>query len=336
MDGLPGGTGGNSLPAYHTVLPAIDAAEDAGFIHLDVERLNRLATLESETESTTTATATSGVDPASPLVTAPVVGSLFAVALGLGFGLSGFGSFSERVFSQFEGDLANDDAGMETDDELQTITFAGGAVVFAGEFDTDATADSLPDSFAESEQRDGYTVYEDTGDGSSNVIAISGSTIVAGFGESDGGVSPGAAVTRVLDADAGDRDRFVDQFPDASWALKTAGNHGFVLAGAGGTDVEQPEGEQGDSRYDPLSGTRLTEVDASVVVSGASITAGDTAVESATADTALTHTSDPVDKSEVAEMYAESEADVSVSVAEANEDGAQRVHVSADFSTTSF
>lgn len=338
VGGLSGSGGGNSLPEYHTVLPAVNDSENAGFIHLDVGRVNQVATLNDGTESTNTATttATRGADPATPLLTAPVIGSLFAVTLGLGFGLSGFGSFSERVFSQFEGDLASEGANMETDDDLQSITFAGGAAVFAGEFDTEANAGSLPESFTESEQRDGYTIYEDTSDRSSNIIAISGTMIVAGFGESDEGVRPAVAVNRVLDAATGAGDRFVDQFSDAGWALRTAGNHGFVLAGAGDTDVEQPEGEQGDSQYDPLAGTQLTDVDASIVVSGASITAGETEVESATADTALTHTSEPVDRSEVTETYADSDADVSVSVAEATEEGAQRVHVSAEFSSTSF
>lgn len=324
------GIAGNSLPSYHTSLPAVEDGQDAGFIHLNVGRFNELAEVESG--SPTTPPVGGGDDPAVPLLAAPVIGSLFAVGLGLAFGLVGFGSFGERIFSQFEGELGNEETPVAEDVELQGITFAGGVVVFEGDFDTDAYVESLPNSFAESESRDGYTIYEDSEDGSSDVIAISGNTIVVGFRDGENGLNATESLERVLDAETGVGDRFVDQYPDAEWALRTAGNHGFVLGSVGDTEVEQSEGD--DSSFDPLSGTALSEVDASIVVSGASIDIGNNVVDSANADTALTHTSEPVTQSEVEEMYSESDADVSVSASEAEEDGAQRVRISASFSST--
>lgn len=324
-----GGLSENSLPRYHTWLPAVEPDEGAGFIHLDVARFNRLA--EIEDESPTPTPEKEDEDVATPLLAAPIVGSLFAVSLGLGFGLSGFGSVSERIFSQFEGDFRTEETSVETDDELQSITFAGGAVAFEGTFDTEAYVKDLPASFAESESRDGYTIYQDTDEGSSNVIAINNSTIVTSFGDNEGGLTASGSLQRVIDAKTGAGERFVDQYPDADWALRTAGNNGFVLVSAGDTEVEQ--NEEGDSTYDPLSGTALSQVDASVLVSGASINVDNSSVGSANADTAITHTSDPVEQADIEEIYANSEADVSVSVSEAEEEGAQRVSISANFST---
>lgn len=330
LGGGSGGIGGKSLPSYHTALPALEEGEEAGFIHLDVGRFNELAEIESESPTTTPAAGED--DPASPLLAAPVIGSLFAVAFGLGFGLVGFGSVSDRIFSQFEGELGYEETPVGSDDELLSITFAGGTVVFEGDFDTEAYVESLPTSFAESESRDGYTIYADTEDGSSNIIAISGNTIALSINDGENGLSAAESLERVLDAETGAGDRFVDQYPDADWALRTAGNNGFVLGGAGDTEVEQGTGEE--SRYDPLSGTALAEVDASFIVSGASINIGNNAVESANADTAFTHTSDPVEQSAVEEIFSDSDVDVSVSVSEADEDGAQRVSISAAFSNT--
>lgn len=325
--------GGSSLPAYHTALPAKSVGGDpTTFIHVDVARLNELGMFDTEdgteavtptesptetpTEMPTSTTDDRGDDPAAPMLASPIVGSVFVLAFGFGFGLMGFGDLGKRLNDATEGG---------PDSDISSVTFVAETIVVRGSFDTDEYAADLPESFSETETRDGYTIYEESGE-SPLAVAIGSEMLVLSMTGSSEEVSGPEAVAHVLDAETGASDRLADRDGDADWALRTAGAHTFVI-GTG----RDPEYEAGDTTFNPLAGTPLAEASLNLLVNGASIDAFDEEVRSASSDLAMTHTDDPVDESELAAVYDDSQADVSVSVSEADEEGAQRVSISAEF-----
>lgn len=314
------GLGGNPLPEYHTSLPA--ATVDGGqveFLHVDVGRLIELGLFETETptETPTPTPESQTDDPAIPLLVSPIIASLFALVFGFGLGLVGYGELGAR-FSDITEEGSNSD--------LETVTFGADAAVIRGSFDTELYANDLPNSFSETETRGVFTVYEESG-GAPLAIAISSEMLVLSLVNAEDSVSGPEAVVNVLDAEAGDIDRLAERSPDDDWVLRTAGSHTFVLGS--GRDTEY---DAGDNTIDPLAGTSLSPVNTDLLVNGASIEALGEQVDSASSDLALTHTSSPVEQSELSDVYAESEAEVTVSVSEAARDGAQRVSISADFS----
>jgi hypothetical protein len=321
--GGSGGLGGNSLPEYHTGLPA----ETAGggrteFLHVDVEELIELGLFETPTatETPTPTPESQEDDPATPLLASPIVGSLFALILGFGLGVGGFGRLGERFSNITE---------TGADSDVATVTFVADTVVIRGSFDTDLYTNDLPDSFGEAKTRGGFAVYEES-DEEPLAVAISDEVIVLSFVNDENSVTGPEAVAHVIDAETGDVERLADRSPDDDWVLRTAGSHTFVLGS--GQDTEY---EAGDNTFDPLAGTPLADTDTSLLVSGATIDSFDEQGSSASSDLALTHASSPVERSEIADVYVDSEADVSVSVSKADRDGAQRVNISADFSDRS-
>lgn len=320
-DGGAGGIVGDSLPAYHRSLPAETVGgEPTEFVHVDVGRLVELGLFETPTETETpTEAATPTDDPAAPLLAGPVVGSLFALVFGFGFGLSRFGELGGRLGRLREGDA---------DTDVTSVTFVADTVVVEGSFDADADAGDLPDSFTETGTRGEFTVYEDAG--SELAVALSDDLLVLSFATEDDGVAGGEAVAHVLDVTVGEGERRADRSADDEWVLRTAGSHDFVVGSARDTEYDA-----GDGTVDPLAGTSLAGVDPTLLVSGASIDAFDGQVRRASSDLALTHTASPVERAALEDVYAESEADVSVSVADGDAEDTQRVHVSADFSDRS-
>lgn len=318
-----GGLGATPLPAYHTGLPA--ETVDGGrveFLHVDVERLIELGLFETDTATETpTPTPESQMDdPAVPLLVSPIITSLLALVFGFGLGLVGFGELGQRFSNITE---------TGSDADVATVTFAADTVVIRGSFVTETYVDDLPNSFSETETRGAFTVYEES-DEEPLALAISSEMLVLSLGDAEDSVSGPEAVANVLDAEAGDIDRLADRSPDDDWAIRTAGSHTFVLGG--GRDTEY---EAGDTTVDPLAGTSLVDAETDLLVNGASIDTLDEQVNSASSELALTHTSAPVEQSELADVYADSEADVTISVSEADRDGAQRVSISADFSDRS-
>lgn len=330
ISGGGGGGGGDSqsLPAYHTSVPA-EADGDSGLVYLNVDGLFDLGFLEgstdTETPTETPTPTTTETSPSSALVSAPVGGSIFATLFGLGFGLGNYGELGARINDQFDAESVES----PDDVDLSSVLFVSNAIVLSGEFDTESYADDLPDSFSETDSREGFTVYEASSDGS-GAVAIAEEALVVGGLNSDSSESALAGVERVLDTRAGETDRFVERGPDADWTLRQAGSHDFVVASTDDSEVES--GESDEQNYDPVAGTPLASVPTTLVVSGASVQTSGGEPSGAVADTALTHTGDSVEKSAIEESYTDSDADISVTVDEGEEDGSQRVAISGQFS----
>lgn len=328
-----GGGNGGSLPTYHQNVPA-ESSGDAGLVYLSVDGLADLGffddNTETETPTPTETPTTEATDPSSALVTAPVGGSVFVALFGLGFGLAAYGDLGTRINDQL------DPGESETADdlELSSILFVSNATVLTGSFDTEAYTEALPDSFAETESRDGFTVYEGEADGEGEdggAVAIGEEALVLGGLANDGPESALEGVERVLDARAGEIDRFADRSADAEWTLRTAGSHDFVVVSTEDTEVEG--GGDGGQTYDPVAGTPLESLPTSVIASGASVQTSGGEPSGAEADTALTHTGDPVEAADVESAYADSDTDISVSVSEGEASDSQRVHVDGSFTT---
>jgi hypothetical protein len=319
---------GNSLPSYHTNIPdAINDSENSFFAHLNVGQVIELGGLNNEETETATPTDTED-DPATPLITAPVVGSLLTVVFGLGFGLSPYGDAGGRINENvnFEELEAADES------DVSTVTFVTDAIVITGSFSTEEYIRDLPSSFSEESTRDGYTIYI-SGQDDTAAIAISEDTVVVSTVSEDSGQTGQEAVTTVLDVQAGEEDRLAQSDDDIKWALQTAGNHTFVFGTFGDTEIEAGNNEEDDSQYNPLAGSPVSDAPATALVSGASIdsdSGGD--INSASADTALVHTGDPLDQSTLNEFYSDSDADVTASVSSGEAEDSQRVSLSASFS----
>jgi len=56
----------------------------------------------------------------------------------------------------------------------------------------------------------------------------------------------------------------------------------------------------------------------------------------ATVDTALTHTAEPVEQSAIADAYAESSAEISVTTSAGDSNESQRVHIDGEFQRKGF
>lgn len=319
------------LPGYHSNIPAGLAAGET-VSYLDVAALFRMGYL-GEGTATETATPTprpsdGEPDPAAPLLSTPVAGSLLVVVFGLGFGLLRYGAVGERLAGQFDQSEADSAADLSASSVLFTPT----GVVVEGTFDQEAYVEDLPAAFSEVGTHGDFTLFADAGENPA-AIAISEAAIVFQTGATSNGTAPEAAVEHLLDTRAGEAARLTDENPDVAWALRTAGSHGFAVVTVGDTTVEAGQGERA---FDPVAGTPLADVATSVLVSGASIRGEDGSVTGADADTALTHTDEPVERSAVADAYEGSDAEVTVTVSDGDADGSQRVHVSAAFDQRSF
>jgi len=323
---LPNSVGGGSLPSYHTSIAAESMENSGNFVYLDMTVLQNTGYYDESTETPTESPtpAESNSDPATPLVTAPLIGSIFSTVFGLGFGLAAYGGIADRLNEQLDPESIDS----EEDITMASVLFTPDAFVIEGEFDTEAYANDLPESFSEVDSRNGFTVYETDGDSPAG-IAISSETLIFKNSNSDSEISPREAIGRVLDAREGNIDRFVDLKPDADWVLRKGGAHQFVI---GSTEDPQLENNT-ESSYNPVDGTPLEDISTSVVVSGSSIQTSGGEVSGADADTALTHTDEPVQESAIQEAYADSEADISVNTSDGDSEDTQRVHINANFSS---
>jgi hypothetical protein len=329
---LPDGIGGSSLPSYHTSIPAESIGDSGTLVYIDVSSLYALGVFgNSETTSSdSTETETSeGDGSASPLIGAPVTGSIIVTAFSFGLGLGAYGDLGERLNSQFD----PDGNVTEEENDLEGILFTPNAVVINGSFDTEVYSEELPSSFEEATERGSYTLYTE-GNDEASAIAISSERLVFNISGADSEESPRAAVERVLDARAGDVPRLTEEDAEAKWALQTAGSHTFVIGSFGDTQVET-DGSS-DRTYNPVAGTPLEDVPASPTVSGASIQTSGGEPSGATADTALAHTEDPVEESAIREAYTGSAAEISVSTSQGQSEDIQRVHISGEFNRDGF
>lgn len=324
---LGGGGDRGSLPAYHTSVPA-EAEGESGLVYLNIDGVFDLGFLQdsTDTETPTETPTPTETDPSSALVRAPIGGSILATVFGLGFGLGNYGELGTRINDQFDAKSVDS----PDDVDLSSVLFVSNAVVLSGTFDTEAYAGDLPNSFTETDSRDGFTIYEASGDGS-GAIAIGEDALVVGGLNSDSSESALTGVERVLDTRAGEADRFADRGPDADWTLRQAGSHDFVVVSTGDSRMND-SGGNGET-YDPVAGTPLASVPVSLVVSGASVQTSGGEPSGAVANTALTHTGDPVEKSAIEESYTDSDADISVTVNEGEEDSGQRVSISGRVSS---
>lgn len=321
----------SSLPDYHTAIPAENLSGDAQtFGYLNWNRVLELNTFSESTETTTPTPTPDGEDseqsPASGLVAGPVVGSAFTVAFALGFGLASYGDFGTKVSDDMDIENFNIDP---SESAVDAALYHSDGLVLYGSFDSeDYNGDALPDGFSETETRDGFTVYSNTGSDGVPTAAISDDRLVFTFASGQDGPTGAESMTRTLNTMAGDADRFADRSADAEWALKNAANHTFVIGGV------TRDSSSDDSDYNPAVGA-LQEVDAEVSIAGASVDSSDGELTGANADYALFHTGDPVDSGAVEDAYTEGgdgSVDVSVSTSSGDGEGVERVHVSGSFS----
>jgi hypothetical protein len=322
-----GGGDSGSLPSYHTSIAAESMSNSGTFSYLDVRALQELGFYDDDETATATPMSTAtppdeGSDSAAPLVAAPMVGSIFMTIFGLGFGLVSYGGVSQRLNNQFDTESVEADSDLAISSVLSTPD----GFVIEGEFDTETYAMALPASFSEVDERDGFTVYENDAEEPA-AIAIRSDTLIFNTGGSDSGLASQDAIGRILDARGGDTDRFADLSPDADWVLRTAGSHSFVIGSADDSELES----RGEQTFNPVAGTPLADISTALLVSGSSITTSDGEPSGADADTALTHTDDPVEAGAVEDAYANSDADISVSTADGDSEGTQRVHISGSF-----
>lgn len=322
---LPNPVGGNSLPSYHTSLPAESMENSGNFVYLDMTVLQNTGYYDESTETATpssTPTASQS-DSATPLVTAPFIGSIFVTVFGFGFGLAAYGGVADRLNNQL------DPESVESKDDITmtSVLFTPDGFVVEGDFDTEAYSNDLPESFTDIDSRNGFTIYENDSENPA-AIAISSDTLIFKNSTSDSGIPSRDAIARVLDVREGNIDRFVDLNTDADWVLRKGGSHQFVVGSTEDADLEN----NSERSFNPVEGTPLEDISTSLFVSGASIQTSGGEVSGAEADTALTHTEDPVEQSAIQDSYANSDADISVNISEEDSESTQRVHINADFS----
>lgn len=310
-------------PAYQRVLPAeTDDGERTTFVHSDMQEAKEIGFVPTNPGAENPPPTSDDLsqenlsdDPAGSLLLYP----LFITALTLYFTPSRIEKY---------GELYDRLGWYSNSSDVDTMTASSGAIVFSGSFDTDQYTDALPDSFDETENRDGFAVYEHPGQEPLEA-AIRDDMVVLRIADPD--ESSPQSVTHLLDAESGEIDRLVNRSPDDNWILRTAGDHPFVS----GVFTESVS-EVSEDPLSPLSGTPLAGVGLDLLVSGASIETTNEGVTGASTDLAFTHTAQPVAESELAEAYAGSGTEVTVTVSEADQDGAQRVRISAEFSEESF
>lgn len=257
---VPGGAGGNELPAYHRYVAAEGSGEEGVFFAtLDVARLRELeeAALEEGLPEGGGMDGGGGVDEPDPLLAYPAAG-IFVVALGVSFGLFPYGFGEEIAAGLSEAPVgggtetpADGEAETETADDgsrIDSMVLVSGAVVVEGSFDEDVLAEAAS-GFARDGEYRGYAVYvggegESMLDTSGLAFAVESGTLVALLGDEHD--DPRAAIDAAIDVAAGDGERLSDD-EDADWALRTAG-HGLTALGGWGVDPDeiQPADEAPD------------------------------------------------------------------------------------------
>lgn len=249
-------SGQRDRPGYHRYVPARDAGGEQGtfFVTLDMAGLRELegsgANFDDAFPTDLDLQSSDSLEDVDPLLAYPAVG-VFAAALGIGFGLVPYG-FGDQVLAGFTGgDDTESATATETDNRVDTAVLLEGSFVLAGTFDP-AVVDESVESFERTDERDGYDIYEGTGDDSSLMdteglaFAVSEEAIVALSGSEDG--EPRPRLDRVLDTATGAGDRLSGD-GDGDWALRTAG-HGEVALGGFGVEPDGTDGSTGGGDVD--------------------------------------------------------------------------------------
>lgn len=256
LAGCTSAFGGSDVPAYSEATPRDGATDGEGvyFVHFDATWLRAFddeAELPYEDELPDTVdvdldpdTALVDVDPLVAYPTAGLVGGM----IGLGFGLLPYGGLGEVLLEELDEPIPDDES-LPDDDEsppgdpdevdgsvrVDSILIVDGVAVFRGEFDGRELA-AVPNDFEYVGERDGFEVYEGTGDDffgwtEGRAFAVEDDVLVALLDDE-------ASVDAVLDGIGGEVDRLSDD-DDAAWALGTAG-HGAVTLGAWEMEPKEP------------------------------------------------------------------------------------------------
>lgn len=247
-------------PDYADAIPrdGADGEDGVFFVHLDAEWLRAF---DGEEELPYAAELSDSVevdlDPdtppvdADPLLAYPTAG-LAVGALSLGFGLLPYG-FGDVVLSGLDGTVAPDDAGDDQPPEagtevdatvrIDSMLLVDGVGVFRGEFDA-RTIVSAAGDFEPAGERDGFDVYEGTGDG---LVDTEGLAFAVRDGVLVTLLDDGADLGRVLGSIAGGADR-LGGIDDGGWALSEAG-HGHVTLGVWGVEPAQAAAGDRDPEF---------------------------------------------------------------------------------------
>ncbi|WP_440990954.1 hypothetical protein [Haloarchaeobius baliensis] len=218
---LPGGGGGGGTPngdrASYDSWMAAGVSEPVNAFTLDLEVYR---TLQEEGEGTQTQTETSSSMGTDPLAGIPAT-YLFAAALGLGFGLMRTGLASL----------------VQQDGSAQRAHFVDNGIVLEGSFDVESVGSSVSGAGAqEVDSHAGATLYRNGSGSDATVISVSGDTAVVVRG-GENVSDPMARIRRLLDANAGNTDRFrgeSDDYDSLVTALPTRGIMAVTYSSDGG------------------------------------------------------------------------------------------------------
>lgn len=224
---LPGGGGGGGTPsgdrAGYDSWVGTGISEPINAFTLDLEVYQTLQNQDEEETQTETSTSTQ----TDPLAGIPAT-YIFAAALGLGFGLAQTGLSSQ----------------IQAEGSAQRAHFVDNGIVLEGSFDAESVGSSVSGAGAqEAESYAGSTLYRNGSGSDALVVAVSGDAVVVVRG-GENVSDPMARTRRLLDANAGNTDRFrgeSDDYDSLVTALPTRGimavaynSEGGMFDGAGG------------------------------------------------------------------------------------------------------
>lgn len=250
-DVVPGTGGGGGRPDYAKWVPAdtVDDEEGTLFVRLDTGELEDLedGDVGALPESATVDPQQDDLGDVDPLGAMPMLG-LFVLALSAGFGLRSYG-FGTNPLSGFGGGATPTGTSTSADPLAESVLLVDGVFVFRGGFTADAVTGEM-DGFAAAGERDGYTVYEGTGDDAHGTgrlaFAVRDGTLVVPSATANVELRP--RLDTVLDVRHGDATSLLEAEADVDWLVRTAGA-GQVVIGAWETSYD---GEEADTTEDPL------------------------------------------------------------------------------------
>jgi hypothetical protein len=258
--GCTGVLDGGEKPSYSNSTPRDGANDDSGvfFVHIDTEWLRAYdgeEELPYAEEFPDAVDVDIGSDSApvevDPLIGYPTAGLLIG-SLGLGFGLLPYG-FADLLLGSLgredfgEGTADNDTetaTETETDESeirIDSMFLVDGVGVFRGSFGADAIVAASED-FEPSGERNGFDVYEGTGEG---VFSTEGLSFAVREDTLVTLLDAESNLDAVLETIAGETER-LGESDDGGWALETAGS-GHVTLGAWGIDPEAGDAAGGDA-----------------------------------------------------------------------------------------
>lgn len=260
MAGCTGVLGDNESPEYAGSIPRDGADDEEGvfFVHIDAEWLRAFDGEEELPYGEKLPDAVDiDVDPdtppvdVDPLVAYPTAGLVLGV-LEIGFGLVPYG-FGDVILEGLDEEVAPDETAEDQTPEaesdvdgtvsIDSMLLVDGVGVFSGEFDAQTVVAAAGD-FAPAGERDGFDVYEGTGDG---FLGTEGLAFAVRDGVLVTLLDEDADLEAVLETIDGDAERLGDT-DDAGWALAEAG-HGHVTLGVWGVEPEQAAGADYDREF---------------------------------------------------------------------------------------